>query len=110
FVLAVSVERLLIIKFPFRSLDNYNSRQILLISLGILVATFVLTSWQRAVDPRKTSVKGEHYRLSRFVAGDTRRSEDQMMYSLRISPEIPHADRFNDLQLPDLAPTSVHYG
>ncbi|KAK6752650.1 hypothetical protein RB195_003826 [Necator americanus] len=45
FVLAVSVERLLIIKFPFRSLDNYNSRQILLISLGILVATFVLTSY-----------------------------------------------------------------
>ncbi|KAL6737363.1 hypothetical protein Aduo_011014 [Ancylostoma duodenale] len=45
FVLAVSVERLLIIKFPFRSLDNYNPRQMLLVSLGILVATFLLTSY-----------------------------------------------------------------
>ncbi|KAL6737362.1 hypothetical protein Aduo_011013 [Ancylostoma duodenale] len=45
FVLAVSVERLLIIKFPFRSLDSYNSRQILLISICILVATFLLTSY-----------------------------------------------------------------
>ncbi|EYC09436.1 hypothetical protein Y032_0060g3119 [Ancylostoma ceylanicum] len=45
FVLAVSVERLLIIKFPFRSLDSYNSRQILLISIAILVATFFLTSY-----------------------------------------------------------------
>ncbi|RCN51176.1 hypothetical protein ANCCAN_02745 [Ancylostoma caninum] len=45
FVLAVSVERLLIIKFPFRSLDSYNSRQIVLISICILVATFLLTSY-----------------------------------------------------------------
>ncbi|KHJ92817.1 7 transmembrane receptor [Oesophagostomum dentatum] len=45
FVLAVSVERLLIIKFPFRSLDSYNSRQILFVSVCILVGTFILTSY-----------------------------------------------------------------
>ncbi|CAD6192889.1 unnamed protein product [Caenorhabditis auriculariae] len=45
FVLAVSVERLLIIKFPFRSLDVYNTRQIVIVSVGILLSTLVLTSY-----------------------------------------------------------------
>uniref|UniRef100_A0A0K0DLE8 G_PROTEIN_RECEP_F1_2 domain-containing protein n=1 Tax=Angiostrongylus cantonensis TaxID=6313 RepID=A0A0K0DLE8_ANGCA len=45
FVLAVSVERLLIVKFPFRSLDAYNPRQTLSISMGILLGTFLLTSF-----------------------------------------------------------------
>ncbi|VDM63231.1 unnamed protein product [Angiostrongylus costaricensis] len=45
FVLAVSVERLLIVKFPFRSLDVYNPRQTFFISMGILLGTFLLTSY-----------------------------------------------------------------
>ncbi|ETN75571.1 hypothetical protein NECAME_12302 [Necator americanus] len=45
FVLAVSVERLLIIKFPFRSLENYSSPQITLASVGILIGTLLLTSY-----------------------------------------------------------------
>ncbi|PAV91037.1 hypothetical protein WR25_01253 isoform A [Diploscapter pachys] len=45
FVFAVSVERLLIIKFPFRSLDVYDTRQIASVSLGIFVSTLMLTSY-----------------------------------------------------------------
>ncbi|CAJ0603631.1 unnamed protein product [Cylicocyclus nassatus] len=54
FVLAISIERLLIIKFPFRSLDNYNSRQIVFVSLCILCATFVLTSYHHVSHTCKT--------------------------------------------------------
>ncbi|KAK5982475.1 G-protein coupled receptor [Trichostrongylus colubriformis] len=54
FVLAVSVERLLIVKFPFRSLDNYNSRQIVFISMCILVGTFLLTSYHHVSHTCKT--------------------------------------------------------
>ncbi|CAL2042151.1 unnamed protein product [Caenorhabditis brenneri] len=45
FVLAVSLERLLIIKFPFRSLDVHNGKQIMIVSVGIMVSTLVLTSY-----------------------------------------------------------------
>ncbi|CAB3409092.1 unnamed protein product [Caenorhabditis bovis] len=45
FVLAVSLERLLIIKFPFRSLDVYNVKQMIIISVGIMLATLILTSY-----------------------------------------------------------------
>ncbi|XGW27449.1 hypothetical protein V3C99_007781 [Haemonchus contortus] len=54
FVLAVSVERLLIVKFPFRSLDNYNSWQIVFISMCILVGTFLLTSYHHVSYTCKT--------------------------------------------------------
>ncbi|GMS92431.1 hypothetical protein PENTCL1PPCAC_14606, partial [Pristionchus entomophagus] len=40
FVLAISVERLLIIKFPFRSLNNNQNRQVLIIACGIMLLTF----------------------------------------------------------------------
>ncbi|CAP32341.1 Protein CBG13561 [Caenorhabditis briggsae] len=45
FVLAVSLERLLIIKFPFRSLDVNNGKQIMVVSVGIMVFTLILTSY-----------------------------------------------------------------
>ncbi|EFO87350.1 hypothetical protein GCK72_016350 [Caenorhabditis remanei] len=45
FVLAVSLERLLIIKFPFRSLDVHNGKQIMIVSVGIMVSTLILTSY-----------------------------------------------------------------
>ncbi|CAI5448832.1 unnamed protein product [Caenorhabditis angaria] len=45
FVLAVSLERLLIIKFPFRSLDAYNAKQVGFVSVGIMLATLLLTSY-----------------------------------------------------------------
>ncbi|CDH93068.1 G-protein coupled receptors family 1 profile domain-containing protein [Caenorhabditis elegans] len=45
FVLAVSLERLLIIKFPFRSLDVHNGKQIVVVSVGIMVSTLFLTSY-----------------------------------------------------------------
>ncbi|VDL72619.1 unnamed protein product [Nippostrongylus brasiliensis] len=56
FVLAVSVERLLIVKFPFRSLDTYNTRQIVLVSISILVGTFLLTSYHHVSHTCKTSL------------------------------------------------------
>ncbi|VDO75470.1 unnamed protein product [Heligmosomoides polygyrus] len=54
FVLAVSVERLLIVKFPFRSLDYDNSRQIVFVSICILVGTFILTSYHHVSHTCKT--------------------------------------------------------
>ncbi|KJH50085.1 hypothetical protein DICVIV_03722 [Dictyocaulus viviparus] len=54
FVLSVSVERLLIVKFPFRSLDGYNSRQTLFVSIGIFLGTFLLTSYHHVSHVCKT--------------------------------------------------------
>ncbi|EFO18337.2 hypothetical protein LOAG_10159 [Loa loa] len=44
-VLAVSVERLLIIKFPFRSLKQYHAVESIIIIVAILALTLILTGY-----------------------------------------------------------------
>ncbi|CAI4227203.1 unnamed protein product [Auanema sp. JU1783] len=45
FILAVSIERLMIIKYPFRSLEAYNSKRVFLLTSSIFTLTFILTSY-----------------------------------------------------------------
>ncbi|CAJ0933011.1 unnamed protein product, partial [Mesorhabditis belari] len=45
FVLAVSIERLVIIKFPFRSLNNFSNVQTIAMAVLVLGGTFLLTSY-----------------------------------------------------------------